>query len=91
MQLWQDWWVWMAAAFVLGILETLASGYVLLGFAGGALVTGVLLLVGLAGGSVALTILVFAVASLVCWWALRRVFGWPKDPAKIVRHDINDN
>ena len=39
MQLWQEWWVWIAAGIVLAILEIVVSGYVLLGFALGAVLT----------------------------------------------------
>ncbi len=89
MHYWQEWWVWMAAGFVLAILEVVVSGYVLLGFAIGAVVTGLLIATGLLGGSLAPVVLVWAVASLAGWLALRQVFGLPRDGVKIVEHDIN--
>ena len=65
--LWQEWWVWMIAGAVLAILEILIPGFILLGFAIGAALTGLLLWMGVLGGSLAVLILVFAVASLVAW------------------------
>ena len=50
--MWTVWWVWMVAGLVLGVLEILAPGFIFLGFAIGALLTGVLLVVGVLGGSV---------------------------------------
>lgn len=66
---WQLWWVWAVAGLVLGILEVLAPGYIFLGFAAGAAVVGLLLLVGgpfaaWAVGSLPLLLLLFALASL---------------------------
>ncbi len=91
MQLWQEWWVWIAAGVVLAILEIVVSGYVLLGFAGGAIITGILMWAGVLGASVSATVLVFAVASLAAWLVLRAVFGLPKDNVKVIEHDINEN
>lgn len=89
--LWQEWWVWIAAGVVLGILEVVVSGYVLLGFALGAIVTGVLLWLGVLGASLSSLLLVFAVASLAAWLGLRSLFGLPKDNVKVIHHDINEN
>lgn len=91
MHLWQEWWVWIAAGLVLAILEVLVSGYVLLGFACGAVLTGALTALGLVGGSVGPMIFVFALASLASWWVLTRLFGLPQDEKKIIHHDINEN
>lgn len=91
MQVWQEWWVWIAAGVVLAILEVVVSGYVLLGFAVGAVVTGVLTWAGLLGTSLSVMLLVFALASLGAWLVLRKVFGLPKDNVKIIHHDINQN
>lgn len=91
MQLWQEWWVWIAAGVVLAILEVVVSGYVLLGFAVGAVLTGLLIWAGAIGTSLSGMLLVFAVASLVAWLVLRKVFGLPKDNVKIIHHDINQN
>ena len=91
MQLWQEWWVWIAAGVVLAILEIAVSGYVLLGFAGGAVLTGLLMWLGVLGGTVSATVLVFALASLAAWIGLRAILGLPRDNVKIIQHDINEN
>lgn len=91
MPLWQEWWVWIAAGVVLAILEVMVSGYVLLGFALGAVVTGVLTWAGLLGTTLPPMLLVWAVASLAAWAVLRQLFGLPRDNVKIVKHDINEN
>ena len=61
--MWNVWWVWIVAGFALGVLEILAPGYIFLGFAMGALLTGVLLGVGVLGGSLPLLLLVIASSS----------------------------
>ena len=95
MALWQEWWVWGAAALVLAIREVLLPSFVLLGFAGGAVVVALLMLIGgpFVGwmvGSLPITLLVFAVASLVCWLILRRALGVQRGQVKTFDHDIND-
>src|SRR5690606_41350895 len=57
----------LIAGAVLAILEILVSGFILLGFAIGAALTGLLLWLGVLGGSLATLILVFAVGSLLAW------------------------
>jgi membrane protein implicated in regulation of membrane protease activity len=84
------WWVWLAAALVLAILEVLAPGFIFLGFAIGAAVVGVALLGPLQLLSVPMLLLVFAALSLVAWLVLRRVFALPKGQVKTFNHDIND-
>jgi membrane protein implicated in regulation of membrane protease activity len=91
MMLWQEWWVWMVAGVVMAILEVMVSGYVLLGFALGAVLTAILIWLGALGSNLSATILVFAVASLVGWLVLRALFRLPKDNVKVIRHDINEN
>ncbi|NEY90218.1 NfeD family protein [Tabrizicola oligotrophica] len=88
--MWNVWWVWIVAGFALGVLEILAPGYIFLGFAMGALLTGVLLGFGVLGGSLPLLLMVFAVLSLITWLILRRVVGVTKGQAKIWHKDIND-
>lgn len=88
--MWNVWWVWIVAGFGLGVLEILAPGYIFLGFAVGALLTGVLLGLGVLGGSLPLLLLVFAALSLVTWLVLRRVVGVTDSQAKIWHKDIND-
>ena len=88
--MWNVWWVWIVAGFALGVLEILAPGYIFLGFAMGALLTGVLLGIGVLGGSLPLIVMVFAVLSLITWFVLRRVVGESDGQAKIWHKDIND-
>ncbi|MDT8857745.1 hypothetical protein RNZ50_22400 [Paracoccaceae bacterium Fryx2] len=89
--MWAVWWVWVVAGFVLGVIEVLLPGYIFLGFAVGAMVTGILIGTGLMGGSVPWLVLVFALASLAAWLAMRRIFGLPGNRAKVWDRDINDN
>jgi inner membrane protein len=85
------WWVWVAAGFVLGIVEVAVPGYIFLGFAIGAVLTGALLGFGLLGGNIAVLALVFAVASLAAWMAVRQVMGKQAGHVKRWTTDINDN
>lgn len=89
--LWQQWWIWMIAGAVLGILEVVIPGFILLGFAIGAALTGLLLWAGILGGSLAVLLLVFAVASLAAWLSLRKVVGVRRGQVKVWDSDINDN
>ncbi len=41
--MWTVWWVWVVAGFLLGILEVFTPGFIFLGFAVGAILTGHLL------------------------------------------------
>ncbi len=91
MLLWQEWWVWMIAGAVLAILEIMIPGFILLGFAVGAALTGLLLWLGVLGGSLAVLVLVFAVASLIAWLVLRRVVGVRHGQVKVWDRDINEN
>ena len=84
------WWVWIAAALALAILEVLAPGFVFLGFAIGAALTGLALIGPLALLAPAKVILIFAVLSLLAWLALRRFFALPGRDVKTFDHDIND-
>lgn len=92
--MWHDlmsvWWVWIVLGFALGVLEVLAPGYIFLGFAIGAVVTGALVGIGLAPSGVAALLLIFAIASVVAWLALRRTMGVRKGQVKIWDKDIND-
>lgn len=88
--LWQEWWVWMIAGAVLAILEIMIPGFILLGFAVGAALTGLLLWLGVLGGSLAALVLVFALASLIAWLVLRKVVGIRHGQVKVWDRDIND-
>jgi membrane protein implicated in regulation of membrane protease activity len=88
---WELWWVWCAAALLLGILEILAPGFVFLGFALGAMACGLLLAI-LGSGAIGLPALLFlfAALSLTSWLLMRRYFALPKGQVKTFDHDIND-
>lgn len=88
--MWATWWVWIAAGMVLGVLELLAPGYIFLGFAIGALLTGGLVALGVPG-SLPLALVIFAALSLIAWAAVRRLLGRRAGHVKIIRGDINDN
>ena len=89
--LWQEWWVWIVAGLALGVLEIFAPGFIFLGFAIGAAVTGGLMGLGLlASAGLPLLLVIFAALSLVAWLALRRVMGVQKHQVKIWTKDIND-
>jgi inner membrane protein len=88
--MWTTWWVWVVAGFALGVLEVIVPGYVFLGFAIGAVVTGGLIGIGVLGSSLPVAILVFALASLAAWYVLRAVFGKHEGQVKIWHKDVND-
>lgn len=90
--LWAQWWVWAVAGLVLGILEVALPGFVLLGFAIGAMATAALLLAlgpDMVPGLPVL-LLLFALASGVAWIVLRRVFALRRTEVKRWERDIND-
>jgi inner membrane protein len=84
------WWAWVVLGFALGVLEVLAPGYIFLGFAIGAVLAGVLVGFGLAPVGLPALILIFALASLAAWLALRRTVGVRKGQVKLWDRDIND-
>ena len=90
MPLWTLWWVWMSAAVVLATLEVILPGYIFLGFAIGAAMMGLLILVGVSATGLAFTLLIFAVLSLVSYLLMRKVFGLRSGQVKIWDTDIND-
>ena len=94
--MWTLWWVWIAAALVLAIVEVAVPGFIFLGFAIGGLVVGLLLLVGgpavaVLTGSLALTVVVFGVVSAVAWVVLRKAVGVRHGQVRIVDRDVNEN
>ena len=89
-QLWNLWWAWIGFGIVLGILEIFAPGYIFLGFAIGAVVTGILTATGVFT-SLPMLLLIFALASVVAWLVLRRVMGVRAGQVKIWDRDINEN
>ena len=90
------WWAWISGGIVLGILEVFVPGFFFLGFACGAVITGLALLAGgpfatSLAASVPYTLLFFAFVSLVSWVLLRRVVGVRKGQLKIWDRDINED
>lgn len=88
--MWNVWWVWIVAGFALGVLEVLAPGYIFLGFAIGAVVTGALVGLGVIGGSLPVLLFIFALASVAAWLALRSTMGVREGQVKVWDKDINE-
>ncbi len=91
--IWSEWWVWVAGALALAVLEVLVSGWIFLGFAIGAALVGLILAlggIGLLGSSLPLTLVVFAVLSLAVWLVLRRLVGVREGQVKVWDKDINE-
>jgi len=84
------WWVWLAAAIVLGILEIAAPAFIFLGFAIGAAVTSIVVLVAGSALSLTGTLLIFAVLSLIAWLILQKTFAMKKGQVKTFTDDINE-
>ena len=91
--MWSVWWVWVVGALVLAFVEVLAPAQIFLGFAVGAALTGLALLIGVPGlaGSLPATLLVFAILSLVAWITIRRAVGIRKGQVKVWDRDINED
>ena len=87
---WLAWWIWLAGALVLAILEVALPGFIFLGFAIGAAITGVLLLIPGLTPSLPILLLIFAVLSLIAWLVLRRMFALPTGQVRTFNQDIND-
>jgi len=88
---WSIWWVWLAAALVLAILEVMVPAYIFMGFAIGAALTGIALAIGLfASSGLPAVLVVFAVLSLLGYIGMRLAFGAPGGSVKIWDRDIND-
>lgn len=86
--LWSLWWIWAAAALILGMVEIILPGFVFLGFAIGAAIVAALLLIGVTPG-LTMLLVIFAVLSLLAWIALRRIFRLPHGQVRVVREDVN--
>mgnify|MGYP001358551322 FL=1 len=87
------WWAWAIVALTFAFFEIILPAFVFLGMAIGAASVSLFMLLGGAkvlGGSVAATLVVFAVASLIATLILRKVFELPKGQVKTFDSDIND-
>jgi inner membrane protein len=88
--MWTVWWVWVVAGFALGVLEVIVPGYIFLGFAIGAVITGSLIGLGVLGSSFTVAVLIFSLASLAAWYLLRAALGKHEGQVKIWHKDVND-
>jgi len=88
--MWAVWWVWVVGGFALGVVEVLMPGFIFLGFAIGAVITGLLVGIGVLGGSMSALVLAFALASLAAWLLLRQMFGGRSGQVKLWDKDVND-
>jgi len=84
------WWIWMAGALGLAILEVVLPGFIFLGFAIGAFGVSLILLTTFFNPGLPLLALIFAGLSLIAWLLLRRFFAMPKGQVKTFEGDIND-
>jgi len=84
------WWVWLAAALALALVEVLLPGFIFLGFAIGAV--GMALLIALlpAAPTAAVAMAIFGGLSLLAWIGLRVIFRNQRSGARIIKNDIND-
>jgi membrane protein implicated in regulation of membrane protease activity len=80
----------MSGALILATLEVLVPGYIFLGFACGAAMVGLLILFGISASGLALTLVIFAVLSLISYLVMRKVFGLRTGQVKIWETDVND-
>ena len=85
---WTLWWIWGAASLTLGVAEVIVPGYIFLGFAIGAMVMALVAFV--ATLSLPVSLVVFAILSLVGFLVLRKYFSLPKSQITIWDRDIND-
>jgi hypothetical protein len=91
MMWWTIWCVWMAAALVMAIVEVVVPAYIFMGFAIGAALTGVALVVGLfAAASLSAVLVGFAGWALLGYVGMRLAFGAPGGSVKKWDTDIND-
>ncbi|WP_028956278.1 NfeD family protein [Sulfitobacter sp. 20_GPM-1509m] len=84
------WWVWLAVAIALGVVEVLLPGFIFLGFALGALVMAAIVGLVTPAIGVAPAMALFAGLSLLAWIVLRLAFRRQSSGARRVLHDIND-
>ncbi|HEY0276196.1 MAG TPA: hypothetical protein VGC31_09040 [Paenirhodobacter sp.] len=88
--MWHYPWVWMVAAVLLALLEMLLPGFYLLGFAIGAVLTGVLVWAGVLTTWPAM-LFTLAAGAVIAWLSLRRIAGVRRGQKKIWHRDINEN
>jgi membrane protein implicated in regulation of membrane protease activity len=85
------WWAWAILALALAFLEIIVPAFVVLGMTIGAACVALVMLLGGTGVIGApVSLLLFALTSLVATLILRRVFALPKGQVKTFDSDIND-
>jgi len=87
---WLNGWLWLIAALALAALELFAPGWVFMGLAASVGLMGILLLTGLWGAGLAVTLVVTAILSGVIWLILRRVAGRNRGQVRRWDRDINE-
>lgn len=88
--LWALWWVWIAAALLLAMIEIVLPGFLFLGFAIGAALVGLVLILAPLLLGLPLLLVIFAALSLIAWLALRRIFSFRHGQVRRVHNDVND-
>jgi len=88
--IWEIWWAWVALGLVLAIFELFAPGFIFVGFAVGAVVVGVLIVLGV-GFSLPWALVVFAVVSVLAWVGFRVALGTREGQTRTFDHDINED
>lgn len=88
--IWLNGWLWMVAALVLAILELFVPGWVFLGIAAAAGLTGLLLVSGLWTAGLPVTLVFAAVLSGLVWYLLHKTMGIRKGQVRIWDRDINE-
>lgn len=85
------WWAWAILALALACLEITVPAFVFLGMAIGAGCVALVMALGGAGVIGApISVLMFAVISLIATLVLRKIFSLPKGQVKTFDGDIND-
>ena len=90
------WWAWITFGLGLLMMEALVPAYIFLGFAIGAIVTGLIIVLNLPGtgwiiNSIPVTLVFFSLVSGASWIALRLSFGPRRGRVKSFDRDINDD
>jgi membrane protein implicated in regulation of membrane protease activity len=86
-----QWWIWVSAAIIMLTFEVFLPGFVFLGFAIGAGIVGVVLLIfGSGVASVPGLFLIWTLFSLISWYVMRKMVGERGGQVQTFDTDIND-
>lgn len=88
--IWLNGWLWIVAALILAALELFLPGWVFMGLAASVGLMGVLLLTGVWGAGLPLTLVVTAVMSGLIWLLFRRLWPGSRGDRRIWDRDINE-